>query len=397
MQRFITLSLGLFIILTCTFATADESSFMTLEEVQQYISETGGTWTAKENRITRMSPEQRARLTMPIDAEYLRKNARPFPAGAPKVDLPESFDWHNMDGKDYMSPVRDQESCGGCWTFAAVSAFEGAINIAMRDPNLDMDLAEQFIISCAGGGCATGGMPDEAIKIMSRDGIPDEACYPYEAIEGNCDDACDDWEDRVVKVRPKNEDGWGGYVMLYSDEDEINHVKELLLKGPVTATMIVFDDFYYYDNGVYSHPDCVASQHPDRGHVVTLVGWDDSLEAWIIKNSWNIDWGIEGYGYMKWGAGCIGYWVNYLEVDTDTLPGYTPPDGDVDEDIDTADPDPEPETVVDGDEPDETIDTAEEEVSTPEDADDSGCMSGIGSAGYLLIGLWVVARRRRKA
>ena len=395
MQRITVLFFGLAVFMICGLAMAGQP-FMTLEQVQQSIRESGGHWTAKENRITRMTPGQRAHLTTTIDFEALAKNARPFPATATKVELPEKLDWHNVNGEDYMSPVKDQENCGGCWTFAAVSAFEGVINIAMRDPDLDMDLAEQFIISCAGGGCATGGMPDEAIKIMSRDGIPDEACYPYEAVEGNCDDACDDWEQRVVKVVPKDEGGWGGYVMLYSDEDEINHVKELLLKGPVTATMIVFDDFYYYDSGVYSHPECVASQNPDRGHVITIVGWDDSLGAWIIKNSWNTDWGIDGYAYMEYGAGCIGYWVNYLEADTSTLPGYTPPDGDVDanpteEEIEAE---PEPEPVADGDEAAET-DAAEQETGTPAD-DNGGCAAGVGLAGYMLMGVWMVAIRRRR-
>ena len=32
--------------------------------------------------------------------------------------LPEEFDWRNVDGKNYVSPIRNQGSCGSCYAFA---------------------------------------------------------------------------------------------------------------------------------------------------------------------------------------------------------------------------------------------------------------------------------------
>ena len=30
-------------------------------------------------------------------------------------------------------------------------------------------------------------------------------------------------------------------------------------------------------------------------HMVTIVGWDDSQECWLVKNSWGTDWGEAGW------------------------------------------------------------------------------------------------------
>ena len=31
--------------------------------------------------------------------------------------LPDSFDWRNISGVSYVSPIRNQGSCGSCYSF----------------------------------------------------------------------------------------------------------------------------------------------------------------------------------------------------------------------------------------------------------------------------------------
>ena len=36
------------------------------------------------------------------------------------------------------------------------------------------------------------------------------------------------------------------------------------------------------------------------GHAVVCVGYDDSRQAFIIRNSWGAGWGEAGYGFMPY-------------------------------------------------------------------------------------------------
>ena len=52
-------------------------------------------------------------------------NSRPKPAKLDKetemiaAELPSEFDWRNVSGVSYVSPIRNQGSCGSCYAFAA--------------------------------------------------------------------------------------------------------------------------------------------------------------------------------------------------------------------------------------------------------------------------------------
>ena len=61
---------------------------------------------------------------------------------------PSSWDWRNVDGKNWITPIRDQAYCGSCWAFGAVAALEAFYNIKNNDSTIDLDLSEQFLVSC---------------------------------------------------------------------------------------------------------------------------------------------------------------------------------------------------------------------------------------------------------
>jgi hypothetical protein len=58
---------------------------------------------------------------------------------------------------------------------------------------------------------------------------------------------------------------------------------------------------------------------PAGGHVVAIVGYDDSKNCWIVKNSWGTKWGEEGWFRMSYDADMISDWygpgsgVMYIE------------------------------------------------------------------------------------
>ena len=43
--------------------------------------------------------------------------------------LPRSFDWRNVDGVNYVSPVRNQGACGSCYAFSSMGMLESRVRI----------------------------------------------------------------------------------------------------------------------------------------------------------------------------------------------------------------------------------------------------------------------------
>lgn len=84
-----------------------------------------------------------------------------------------------------MTPVKDQGSCGSCWTFSTVGAVESHFQIYH---NQFRNLSEQQLVDCAGAydnyGC-NGGLPSHAFEyINSVAGLTTENQYPYTALTG---------------------------------------------------------------------------------------------------------------------------------------------------------------------------------------------------------------------
>ena len=63
--------------------------------------------------------------------------------------------------------------------------------------------------------------------------------------------------------------------------------------------LIVHEDFLTYKSGVYEH---VHGKVVGR-HAVKMVGWgvENKVKYWLIANSWNEDWGENGFFRIKRG------------------------------------------------------------------------------------------------
>ena len=76
----------------------------------------------------------------------------------------------------------------------------------------------------------------------------------------------------------------------------------------VTYMRAGINSFYAYKSGVYNGY-ASNGNYNDVDHAVTIVGWDDSKKAWIIRNSWGTSWGIGGYAYVGYNACNIGKYI----------------------------------------------------------------------------------------
>jgi len=258
---------------------------------------------------------------MPPESErpMHRMISDPKPSISPD-DLPSQFSWKDYGG-DWTSPVKDQAYpvyCGSCYIFGCWGAFEAAINIASGYPNTDIDLSEQYGLSCINGGCygCSGGWGSTMIEnIVSTEpgqygnginGVPLESCMPYTATDTiPCDDKCADWDYHTDPLSSDNilwqiaDWGWTSSFNEKDPNDWATIKSWLIEKGPLAVSMAWdngiqnFVDTHHSPNDVYEYDSSDSTNH-----IILLCGWVDDSSImnggyWILKNSHGT---VQGYG-----------------------------------------------------------------------------------------------------
>ena len=274
---------------------------MSAAQLNSILSESGGQWVAEDNELSRLSLEEKMkRLGALEDAPPLNPEQSANPPVT--VALPSSLDWRN-NGGNFVSPVRDQGSCGSCWAFASVAALESRVMSAINNPKVSVDLSEQILLSCSGAGdCDNGGYVSSASDYLVGTGTGTEICYKYTAGDGSCATACNNWESYASKL--------GDWQYITSGNATVSAIKNAIYThGPVIAWFKVYKDLYSYKSGVYSY----TSGSFVGNHFVLIVGWDDSTQSFIVKNSWGTKWGKKGYFNISYnevnGTTQFGYWT----------------------------------------------------------------------------------------
>lgn len=121
-------------------------------------------------------PHHRPAAVKPMHAARAAELARV------KDALPAAFDWLNVNGVDYVSPVRNQAKCGSCYAFSSAAQLEARLRI-LSNNTLQPVLSPQDVVSCSeySQGCE-GGFPFLIAGKYAMDfGMVDEACFPYQA------------------------------------------------------------------------------------------------------------------------------------------------------------------------------------------------------------------------
>lgn len=211
-----------------------------------------------------------------------------------------SWDWRTQ-GK--VSPVRLQE-CGDCWAFAATGQIESAM--LMSGWSL-ADLAEQHMLDCSGAGNCSGGRRWDALPWAVGTLVAKEPAYPYAGgAQGTCN----------TGVTGSNQLLASGWVDSSGDVATTPVLKSAIcVFGPISVSIYASPAFQSYTSGVFNE----NNNGNGTNHAVLLIGWDDSRQAWLVKNSWGTGWGDNGYAWVKYKSNNIGRWPMWAKAPSPKL------------------------------------------------------------------------------
>lgn len=152
-------------------------------------------------------------------------------------------------------------------------------------------------------GCMSGSSYVRALEWIKAYGISPLSSFPLAADCQNKGTAAQQAEAANYKI--------SSYSAIYTSDT--GQIKSLLRQGiPLAITIVTSNDFNYADaNFIFkSYP----AGNAGFNHAISICGYDDSKNAFRIKNSWGTNWGDAGYSWIDYNflPSCAGMWCFYI-------------------------------------------------------------------------------------
>jgi hypothetical protein len=180
--------------------------------------------------------------------------------------------------KPYAPPIRDQADCGSCVAFGSC----GTLEITLKAAGGDATDRSEWDLFSNGGSCDRGWTLEAANAALISKGVCTEACWPYRGSRQPCS------ETTRIKIVSTNR--------ITSDAA----AKAAIASGhAIQFAMDVDSDYPDVDSEAVYEPTYGDYM---GGHCQTIIGYDDTKAAWLVRNSWGSEWGFGGYAWVKYGV-----------------------------------------------------------------------------------------------
>jgi C1A family cysteine protease len=198
-----------------------------------------------------------------------------------------------IDLRPLCPVVYDQGSLGSC----TANALAGALEFDLKSKGQDFAPSRLFIYYAERSMEGTvasdaGAYIRDGAKVVSHLGVPDERLWTY-------------YEPRFDKRPPKSVYKAAlahravSYAKVRQTHDDLR--RTLAAGFPVVFGFSVYESFEssaVAKTGIVPMPS--MSEDMLGGHAVMLVGYDDSEQRYIVRNSWSSGWGMLGYCTMPY-------------------------------------------------------------------------------------------------
>jgi len=256
-------------------------------------------YTLGHNAFSGMSSDEFAdHMHFGLNREILETSGlRGFSETLVETSAETSVDWRT---KNAVTPVKNQKQCGSCWSFSTTGALEGIY--AIKRGTL-VSYSEQQLVDCdyirAGGtslGCNGGDMKSAMEWIGKNNGLCTESAYPYVSgdtkTNGPCQKSCSIVSGSDISTTVS--------VSANSDSAMMTALSQQPVSIAIEADQ---SSFQLYKSGVFTG---ACGTNLDHGVLLVGYGTMNGLDYYILKNSWDVTWGSQGYMYIARGVDASG-------------------------------------------------------------------------------------------
>ena len=245
-------------------------------------------------------------------------------------ELPSSY---FLGSEGQMTSIKNQESGGSCWAFAAMASLESAI---LKACNQSYDFSEENMKNLMAYYSEYGWRNFGGFQVLPNMGGIHEIALGYlTSWMGPVNESQDEYDSysalsylsggnihvqNIYFVPPREN---------YTDNDNIK--RALMKYGALAVDLYMYQDSPYLTGNSYYFD---LEDYPSN-HAVTIVGWNDHYSrnnfgitppgdgAFLVKNSWGPNWGYDGLFYVSYydTVFCkLGIWDAYTFIFNDTTP-----------------------------------------------------------------------------
>ncbi|UMM33355.1 hypothetical protein L5515_006871 [Caenorhabditis briggsae] len=308
-----------FLLVFFTFVWASDFSDST--KIINYVNSQKSLWTAGNPKISK----DYMLKTLTTDPETVGfRNLGPT-LYSKNIFSPENLDDSNFfDARERWPEcssipiINDISDCKSSWAFSAAESMSDRLCINSGGMINTVLSAEELLSCCTGvfscgEGCA-GGNVFKAWQYWQKHGLPTGGSYesqfgckpysiaPCDTVIGNITfPGCLNSTVQTPSCEKRCKSGYPveldkdrhyGVSVDQLPNRQIEIQSDVMLNGPISATMEVYDDFLQYTTGIYVH-----LTGNKQGHLsVRILGWGmyEGVPYWLLANSWGKQWGENG-------------------------------------------------------------------------------------------------------